>query len=115
MLFDLTKRNLIDFNDLIGSNCWNTTSVPAKRYPTKGHHLRLTASTNPFLTSKELAVLHGSYVIGLCSLAVASEEFMDRELYLKEAQFELIMMEEMQLKPDTATMNAFIQIGRAHV
>ena len=109
MLFDLTKRNLIDFNDLIGSNCWNTTSVPAKRYPTKGHHLRLTASTNPFLTSKELAVLHGSYVIGLCSLAVASEEFMDRELYLKEAQFELIMMEEMQLKPDTATMNAFIQ------
>ena len=71
--------------------------------------MRLTATTNPYLTSKELAVLHGSYVIGLCSLAVASEDFADRELYLKEAQFELIMMEEMQLKPDTATMNAFIQ------
>lgn len=71
--------------------------------------MRLTSSANPYLTSKELAVLHGSYVIGLCSLAVSSEDFSDRELYLKEAQFELITMEEMKLKPDTATMNAFIQ------
>lgn len=56
-----------------------------------------------------MSVLHGSYVIGLCSLAVCSEDVEDREIYLKEAQYELIAMEEKKLKPDTATMNAFIQ------
>lgn len=58
---------------------------------------------------KDISVLHGSYVIGLCTLAVSSEDPDDREMYLKEAQYELITMEEKNLKPDTATMNAFIQ------
>jgi pentatricopeptide repeat protein len=40
---------------------------------------------------------------------VSSEDPQDRELFIKEAQYELINMEENRLKPDTATMNAFIQ------
>lgn len=46
---------------------------------------------------------------GLCGIAVSSEDPQDRELFIKEAQYELINMEENKLKPDTATMNAFIQ------
>lgn len=77
--------------------------------PSADINMRLSSSTTPYLSPKELAVLHGSYVIGLCSLAVSAEDIEDREIYLKEAQFELIAMEESKLKPDTATMNAFIQ------
>jgi pentatricopeptide repeat protein len=77
--------------------------------PSADINMRLSSTATPYLTPKELAVLHGSYVIGLCSLAVSAEDVEDREIYLKEAQFELIAMEESKLKPDTATMNAFIQ------
>jgi pentatricopeptide repeat protein len=77
--------------------------------PSADINMRLSSTATPYLTPKELAVLHGSYVIGLCSLAVSAEDIEDREIYLKEAQFELIAMEESKLKPDTATMNAFIQ------
>jgi hypothetical protein len=80
-----------------------TTLPPATVY------LKTIPSGGPYLSSKELAVLYGSYVIGLCSTAVTCEDFEDRELFLKEAQFELLNMEENNLKPDIATMNAFIQ------
>ena len=102
-------NSLIHVFIFLGSNYWNSTSSRATRYPPDSLHMRLTASAVPYLTNAELAVLHGSYVIGLCSMAVSSEDLDERELYLKEAQFELITMEEKKLKPDTATMNAFIQ------
>lgn len=91
-----------------GNNYMVSSSMKAAK-PSADMNMRLSSTATPYLTSKELAVLHGSYVIGLCSLAVSAEDVGDREIYLKEAQFELIAMEESKLKPDTATMNAFIQ------
>ena len=85
------------------------TSSAQPNQATDGSGMRLLATSSQYLIMKDISVLHGSYVIGLCTLAVSSEDPDDREMYLKEAQYELITMEEKNLKPDTATMNAFIQ------
>eukprot|EP00596_Hydrurales_sp_CCMP1899_P005033 CAMPEP_0119043810 /NCGR_PEP_ID=MMETSP1177-20130426/26129_1 /TAXON_ID=2985 /ORGANISM="Ochromonas sp, Strain CCMP1899" /LENGTH=760 /DNA_ID=CAMNT_0007012765 /DNA_START=1106 /DNA_END=3388 /DNA_ORIENTATION=- len=86
----------------------STTSKTTTTYPPASLHVQ-PLGKGPYLKPQELAVLHGSYVIGLCGIAVSSEDPQDRELFIKEAQYELINMEENKLKPDTATMNAFIQ------
>ena len=85
------------------------TSTAQPNQAADGSGMRLLATSSQYLIMKDISVLHGSYVIGLCTLAVSSEDPDDREMYLKEAQYELITMEEKNLKPDTATMNAFIQ------
>ena len=86
-----------------------SSSTPQSNPANEGSGMRLLATSSQYLIMKDISVLHGSYVIGLCTLAVSSEDPDDREMYLKEAQYELITMEEKNLKPDTATMNAFIQ------
>lgn len=74
------------------------------------HYLNPTTDQNRTLAQiSQLTTLRGSFVIGLCGMALTSGDLEDRELFLNEAQRELLRMELDGMKPDTATMNAFIQ------
>lgn len=60
------------------------------------------------LTNKDQAIVYGSFIIGLCNLAVSASDESKYE-YTMKAMLSLLSMYQRKLYPDIATLNAFIR------